>query len=60
VGVTKVEFYVNGVLLSTITKSPYRTSWAVPSARNIKYVLTAKAYDAAGNSALSSVTVTSR
>jgi len=60
IGVTKVEFYINASLLSTSMTSPYRASWAVPSARNVKYVLAAKAYDAAGNSSSSAVMVTSR
>lgn len=60
VGVTKVEFYINNSLLSTDTASPYRASWTVPSTRNVKYILAAKAYDAAGNSSSSAVMVTSR
>jgi hypothetical protein len=49
VGVTKVVFYINGVLDKTFTSAPY--SYVVPStvADNGVYTLTAKAYDAAGN-----------
>ena len=59
VGVTKVEFYVDGNLLATDTTSPYRTTWATASLSG-SHTLTAKAYDAAGNvgtSAPVSVTV---
>lgn len=57
--VTKVEFYVNNVLASTDTTSPYSYSWDTATVANGSYTLTAKAYDAAGNSKVSTaVTVT--
>ena len=49
VGITKVEFYVNGSLMGTDTASPYSFSWNTASAANGSYTLIAKAYDAAGN-----------
>ncbi len=49
VGVTKVEFYLNGSLFATVTKAPYSFSVVTTSADNGRYTLTAKAYDAAGN-----------
>lgn len=49
VGVSKVEFYVNGVLQATDTASPYTFSWNTTAVTNGTYILTAKAYDAAGN-----------
>jgi hypothetical protein len=55
VGVLKVEFYVNGGLLSTDTTAPYAASWRVPNARGRTYSLQTKAYDAAGNVGSSSV-----
>ncbi|MEI8356338.1 MAG: Ig-like domain-containing protein, partial [Deltaproteobacteria bacterium] len=59
VGVTKVEFYVNGALQSSSTSAPYSFSWNTAAAANGAYTLSAKAYDAAGNSGNSaSVTVT--
>jgi hypothetical protein len=59
VGVTKVEFYLDGSLQSTDTTSPYSWSWNTTSATNGSHSLTAKAYDAAGNVGTSSaVTVT--
>ena len=55
VAVSKVEFYVDGVLKSTTTTSPYTYS-LVPSAYPIgSHAITAKAYDAAGNVATSAV-----
>lgn len=48
-GVTKVEFYDNSTLLNTSTTAPYTASWDTTKAPNGNHVLTAKAYDAAGN-----------
>jgi chitinase len=49
VGVTSVEFYVNGVLQSTDTSAPYLLSWNTSTLATGSYTLYAKAYDAAGN-----------
>lgn len=49
IGVTKVEFYVDGALKSTDTTSPYSWSWDSTTAANGTHSLTAKAYDAASN-----------
>jgi len=60
VGVTKVEFYLDGALQSTDTTSPYAWSWDTTSTTNASHSLTAKAYDAAlnvGTSTAVSVTV---
>lgn len=60
IGVTKVEFYVDSVLKSTDTTSPYSYSWDSTSVANGTHSLTAKAYDAAlnvGTSTAVSVTV---
>ena len=60
VGVTKVEFYLDGVLKSTDTTSPYTWSWDTTGTPNGAHSLTSKAYDAAlnvGTSAAVSVTV---
>ena len=48
VGVSRVEFYQNGVLLAT-TAAPYSYIWNTTTVANGSYLLTAKAYDAAGN-----------
>ncbi|MEA2238128.1 MAG: hypothetical protein QOC81_2852 [Thermoanaerobaculia bacterium] len=53
VGVTKVEFYVDGSLKSTDMTSPYSYSWDSTSVANGSHSLTAKAYDAALNNTTS-------
>ena len=59
VGVTKVEFYLDGALQSTDTTSPYSWSWTTTTAANGSHSLVSKAYDAAGNVGTSStITVT--
>ncbi|MBT0664284.1 fibronectin type III domain-containing protein, partial [Geobacter pelophilus] len=58
VGVTKVEFYVNGALKVVETNLPYLYSWDTTSLPEGSYTLTAKAYDAAGNVSQSNRTVT--
>ena len=61
VGVSKVQFFVNGAVTCTSTNSPYNCAWKVPSAKNQTYQLQTKAYDAAGNAGSSAiVTVTSK
>ena len=60
VGVTKVEFYLDGALKFTDTTSPYSWSWDTTTATNGSHSLTSKAYDAAlnvGTSTAVSVTV---
>jgi hypothetical protein len=60
VGVTKVEFYLDGALKSTDTTSPYAWSFDTTTTANGSHSLTAKAYDAAlnvGTSAAVPVTV---
>lgn len=49
VGVTRVEFYLDGVLKSTDTASPYSWAWDTTSAANGSHTLTTQAYDAVGN-----------
>ena len=49
VGVSKVEFYVDGTLKGTSTTSPYSYSWNTTGATAASHTVTAKAYDAAGN-----------
>lgn len=60
VGVTKVDFYVDGVLRATDTAAPYSMAWDTTALADGTHALQARATDAAGNSALSatvSVTV---
>ncbi|MBK8727141.1 MAG: CehA/McbA family metallohydrolase [Holophagaceae bacterium] len=53
VGVTKVEFYVDGVLKGTDSASPYSLALDSTTLTNANHSLTAKAFDAAGNSTTS-------
>jgi len=57
IGVTKVEFYVNGVLKATDTATPYTYSWNTSTLAAGAYTLSVKAYDAAGNVGQASSTV---
>jgi hypothetical protein len=60
VGVSKVEFYIDGILKFTDSTSSYIYVWNPADYTNGTHTLTAKAYDAAGNnttSAAVSVTV---
>lgn len=54
VGVTKVEFWLDGALQSTDTSSPYAWSWNTTTATNGAHALVSKAYDAANNIGTSS------
>jgi glucose/arabinose dehydrogenase len=57
VGVTRVEFLVNGALQCTDTSAPYSCTWRTPASPNKTFQLQARAFDAAGNSASAAVTV---
>ncbi len=60
VGVARVEFFVKGSLQCTDVSAPYSCNWRVASAPNKAYQLQARAFDAAGNSATATASVTSR
>jgi beta-lactamase superfamily II metal-dependent hydrolase len=53
VGVTSVEFYLDGILQTTDNAAPYAWSWDTETASNASHSLTSKAFDAAGNAATS-------
>jgi chitinase len=55
VGVTKVEFYVNGSLICTDNTGSYTCAWKVPAVSGRSYQLQAKAYDTAGKVGSSSI-----
>lgn len=57
-GVSKVEFYVNSSLVKTSTTAPHNYEWSTDAAANGTYLLSAKAFDTAGNTSSDSVTVT--
>ena len=52
VGVTKVEFYVDSVLKASDTSSPYSYNWSASGTGT--HTLSARAYDASGNTGMSS------
>ena len=53
-GVTKVEFYLDGVLMFTDTTAPYAWAWDTTTSANGAHALVTRAYDAAGNVGVSS------
>ena len=59
VGVTRVEFLVNGTLQCTDTTVPYSCNWSVPNTRTT-HQLQARALDQAGNVGTANIQVTSR
>lgn len=59
VGVTRVEFLVDGALQCTDTTAPYSCNWTVPNSRTT-HQLQARAFDQASNSATANIQVTAR
>lgn len=49
VGVTRAEFYVDGVIKATDTTAPYTATMNLPGPPGSQHSIMAKAYDAAGN-----------
>lgn len=60
VGVTRVEFLVNGALQCTDTTAPYSCNWSVPNPKNQTYQLQARAFDQAGNVGTATIQVTAQ
>jgi len=58
VAVTRVEFYIDNQLFTTWSSGPYTVKWKTNTAGKGNHTLTAIAYDAAGNSTPTSITVT--
>ncbi|WLT32521.1 Ig-like domain-containing protein [Geothrix sp. PMB-07] len=57
VGVTRVDYYVDGVLKGSATASPYAFAFVSTALANGNHSLVAKAYDAAGNVGTSATVV---
>jgi len=57
-GVTKVEFWDGATLLATDNTSPYSYLWDTAQSQNGTRMITAKAFDSAGNTATDSITIT--
>jgi len=60
VGVTKVEFWVNGSRKCSDNAAPYTCSWKAPTTPGITYTIEARAYDASGNVSKKSLTAVSQ
>ena len=58
IGVSKVDFQVDGVTKATDTSSPYSYSWDTTTVGNGSHTVSEIATDVAGNSSTASVTVT--
>jgi subtilisin family serine protease len=58
VSVTKVEFYLNGVLIGADTTAPYSIAWNSNDALNGPATLSARAFDSSCNSRAESISVT--
>jgi Leucine-rich repeat (LRR) protein len=57
VGVTKVEYYIDGKKVGESTKSPYEYSWDTTKYANGNHTIQVKAYDKAGNVGNAKITV---
>jgi hypothetical protein len=53
VGVTRVEFLVDGTRVATVTSPPYVAAWDSHTVLNGSHTVTARAYDAVGNATTS-------
>ena len=60
VGVVKVDFFLNSVMVKSDTSAPYSHSWSVPATIGTKYVIKIISYDAAGNKVSRQKTVTAK
>jgi len=57
-GVSRVEFYLGQVLVSTVNFAPYQWAWDTTKYPNGEYTITVKAYDTIGNVKSRDITVT--
>jgi uncharacterized delta-60 repeat protein len=57
VGVTKVEYYIDGKKVGENTKSPYEYNWDTTKYANGNHTIQVKAYDKAGNVGNAKITV---
>ncbi len=56
-GIDRVEIYIDGTLMATLTSEPYTYLWNTLEIKNSAHVITAKAYDIYGNVAQNGVKV---
>ena len=57
-GISRIEFYLQDVLVYTVTDAPYQWSWDTTKYPNEEYTITIKAYDTVGHTQTSETTVT--
>jgi parallel beta-helix repeat protein len=57
-GISRIEFYLQDVLVYTVTDAPYQWSWDTTKYSNGEYTITIKAYDTVGHTQTSETTVT--
>ena len=57
VGVTRVDFLINGALQCSDTAAPYSCGWRVPNPMGRTYQIQARAFDGAGNNATATIQV---
>lgn len=58
IGVSRIEFYIQDVLVCTVSDTPYQWSWDTTQYPNGEYAITVKAYDTVGNTQTKETTVT--
>ena len=56
--ISRIEFYLQDVLVYTVTNTPYQWSWDTTKYPNGEYTITVKAYDTVGHLKTSQTTVT--
>ncbi len=57
-GISRIDFYLQDMLVHTVTDTPYQWSWDTTKYPNGEYTITVKAYDAVGHTTESETTVT--
>ena len=57
-GISRIEFYLQDLLVHTATEKPYKWSWDTTEHPNGEYNITVKAYDMIGRTKTSETTVT--
>jgi parallel beta-helix repeat protein len=57
-GISRIEFYLQDVLVCTLYEAPHQWSWDTTQYPNGQYTITTKAYDNVGNAKTSQVQVT--
>jgi parallel beta-helix repeat protein len=59
-GISRIEFFLQNVLVHSVTDTPYQWSWDTTQYPNGEYTITVRAYDTSGKAQTSETTVTVR